>query len=141
MQRFWDKVEISGPGECWLWTGAQNSDGYGSFGLTPSHTFLAHRFAWMLVRDLGYVAIPDGMCVLHSCDTPPCVNPNHLFLGTQADNVADCAKKGRRNQSRWKKLSPEKRQEIRDLYLTGAWSLAALGRKYGVSYQTIRGHL
>jgi hypothetical protein len=137
MQRFWDKVAIGQPNECWPWTRAKTRDGYGSFGAYKGISVLAHRAAWEIQNG----PIPDGMYVLHRCDNPPCVNPLHLFLGTQADNVADCSKKGRRNQSRWKKLSPEKRQEIRDLYATGSYSLAALGRKYGVSYQTIRSHL
>lgn len=141
MDRFWEKARIAGPDDCWEWTASKNRDGYGTFGWTPERTVLAHRFAWMLVRDLTHVGVPKGMCVLHICDNPSCVNPRHLSLGTQADNVADCAKKGRRNQVRFKKLSAEQREEIRTLYDTGEFSLAALGRRFGVTYQTVRSHL
>lgn len=133
--RFWDKVEIGGPGECWLWTAAKNRDGYGSFGTGEgTKTTLAHRWSWQ--ESVG--EIPDGMYVLHTCDEPSCVRPDHLFLGTQADNVADCARKGRRNQSRDKKLNAAKRETIREMYATGQFSLSELGRRFGVTYQTIR---
>jgi transposase len=69
------------------------------------------------------------------------VNPFHLFLGTQKDNVDDCASKGRRNQVRYTKLDPEQRDEIKRLYATGEWTFAALGRKFGVTYQSIRWHV
>ena len=138
MERFWDKVDLGGgtADECWLWTGAKNRDGYGSFGRGGT-TVLAHRMSW----EIQHFPIGEGLYVLHKCDNPSCVNPSHLFLGTQADNVADCARKGRRNQVRYKKLSPEQREEIRALHATGQWTLAALGRRFGVAYQTIRGHL
>lgn len=142
MERFWSKVAIGGPDDCWLWTACKNKDGYGSFGWGgKGSTVLAHRFAWMLERDLIHAGVPDGMYVLHSCDTPSCVNPAHLWLGTQKDNVADCTKKGRRAQVRYKKLSQEQREEIKRLYATGLYTLAELGRRYGVSYVSIRYHV
>lgn len=132
-ERFWPKVIYTY--SCWLWTGAKNRDGYGSFGYGGrAKTMLAHRF--MYQEFVGEV--PEGMCVLHRCDEPACVNPDHLWLGTQADNVADCAAKGRRNQSRDKKLDAAKRAEIRQMYATGLYTLAELGRRFGVTYQTIR---
>ena len=75
---------------CWEWLGYRNKCGYGRLTFRGKKT-LAPRMAWMV-----FVAeIPDGMKVLHRCDNPPCINPEHLFLGSDRDNVADCIKKGR----------------------------------------------
>lgn len=92
-QRFWSKVDIRGPGEYWPWTAYANPGGYGRFGINGRLKY-AHRVAWELTRG----EIPNGMFVLHHCDNPPCCNsehPDHLFLGTKADNAADRDKKGR----------------------------------------------
>lgn len=78
-------------GTCWEWMGRRDKDGYGSFRMSPSETDLAHRASWRLHRG----PIPEGLFVLHRCDNPPCVNPEHLFLGTQADNVHDMYAKQR----------------------------------------------
>src|SRR5688572_24439688 len=77
-----------GPG-CWIWQGA--TDGrYGEARLNGKKQ-KTHRIAWTLVNG----EIPEGMFALHRCDNPPCVNPDHLFLGTKKDNRADCLQKGR----------------------------------------------
>jgi hypothetical protein len=89
---FWARVE-QGPG-CWLWRLRGDRDGYGQFGLRLGgrfYCFRAHRVAWLLTHG----AIPDGLFLLHRCDTPACCRPDHLFLGTQADNLADARTKGR----------------------------------------------
>lgn len=80
---------------CWLWTGIIEASGYGVLNLTKTSGYgsaLAHRIAWALVNG----RIPNGMCVLHRCDVPRCVNPCHLFIGTQTENVRDMDAKGRR---------------------------------------------
>lgn len=76
---------------CWSWRGSTHPGGYGSLRIGLEKPVLAHRMAW--VAAFGY--IPDGLCVLHSCDNPSCVNPGHLFLGTQLDNMRDKVRKGR----------------------------------------------
>lgn len=76
---------------CWLWTGAVGADGYGNFGLDDRTTARAHRFSY----EIQHGKITHGACVLHHCDTPLCVNPAHLWLGTRADNAADRDAKGR----------------------------------------------
>ncbi len=88
-ERFWEKVDKSS--ECWEWTAARNPDGYGLIGLDFRGSDRAHRVSWRL----AYGPIPIGLHVLHRCDNPPCVNPDHLWLGTQADNIADMTRKGR----------------------------------------------
>ena len=93
--RFWEKVSVSGPDECWLWTAATNEHGYGVMrpeGRRSGPPAKAHRIS----AELAGMAV-DGHVVLHSCDNPPCVNPAHLSTGTQADNVNDMHAKGRGN--------------------------------------------
>ena len=87
--RFFEKVEKSG--ECWLWVGALNSRGYGSFGF-EGRRLGAHRFSYELHKG----EIPEGMFVCHSCDVRNCVNPDHLWLGDNADNMKDMYQKERR---------------------------------------------
>lgn len=93
MKRFWDKVDKSG--DCWLWTAATaggRSSEYGVFRLrNPRRQVYAHRFSY----ELAHGSIPEGAHVLHSCDTPRCVNPEHLRLGTAADNAHDKVMRGR----------------------------------------------
>lgn len=75
---------------CWEWGGCIDADGYGVAWVFGKRR-LAHRAAYLLFKG----PLPQHMCVLHHCDNPRCVRPSHLFLGTQADNVADCVSKGR----------------------------------------------
>ena len=87
--RFWNKVNKTDT--CWLFTGYKNKKGYGKFKVNKQ--ILAHRFSY----ELHYGPIPKGMYVCHKCDNPPCIRPDHLFLGTQKDNMDDMLLKGRNN--------------------------------------------
>ncbi len=92
-QRFDAKFTRLGKRKCWIWTGSPNSAGYGTIRMPGrgGKTVLAHRLAF----EFNSGSIPNGLCVLHECDTPLCVNPSHLFLGTVLDNNKDRDRKGR----------------------------------------------
>ena len=93
-ERFWAKVQKTPA--CWVWTASTSRNGYGKFRLPEGPLTSAHRISW----EWAYGPVPEGMCVLHRCDNPPCVRPEHLFLGTIADNNHDCVTKGRHSSSR-----------------------------------------
>ena len=85
---FWDRVDKSG--ECWIWTGAKDGKGYGRL-WHEGKLQQAHRVAWQIENG----PIPNSLLACHHCDNPPCVRPDHLFLGTVKDNAEDMVSKGR----------------------------------------------
>lgn len=122
---------------CWLWTGSKDQDGYGIFrGAVAGVTFArAHRFSY--AYHTGELP-QSGMCIMHSCDNPSCVNPDHLSLGTNADNMADKARKGRSRVPVGEKhgkaiLTEEQAQQI----LLDARPYAAIAADYDVHPATI----
>jgi hypothetical protein len=118
--RFWGSIEVKGPTECWPSKGPYSDFGYGRFAMTHDFTVYSHRMAWQVING----DIPETLDVLHKCDNPPCCNPNHLFTGTDKDNVHDCMQKGRRNppvgsRNGFAKLNPDCIREIRRLKSSG----------------------
>lgn len=135
---FWMQVDKSG--DCWIWQGGKKQGGYGSCRWDGA-TVGAHRVAWVICNG----PIPDGMHVLHNCpsgDNPSCVNPAHLWLGTNLDNVRDRDKKGRRRPPHGTacgqaKLDERAVQEIRLACLCEGESASALARRYGVGQSAV----
>ena len=90
--RFWSKVDIKGPDECWEWKAYISTKGYGRI-YAHNKVEGAHRIAWELTNG----PIPSNKLVLHKCDNRKCVNPNHLYLGTHSDNICDAVERKRGN--------------------------------------------
>jgi len=107
--RFWSHVDKSGP--CWLWTSATDRDGYGWFTRRNRKMVSAHRYMYELI----YGPIPNGKQVCHHCDTPGCVTPAHLFLGSHNDNVADKVAKGRQVYGEYHPRSKLTDQAVREI--------------------------
>ena len=133
--RFWAKVQKTDG--CWLWTGARKgSENYGFF-YTEGKQRYAHRVSWEMANG----PIPAGMLVCHRCDNPPCVRPDHLFIGTVLDNNRDAIGKGRKRYAIGErhgqaKLNPEAVQEIRRLKTSGA-TYSQLSNQFGVHRMTV----
>lgn len=134
-ERFWEKVRKSSG--CWEWT-ASKINGYGRIGLTRARRqMFAHRLSY----ELHYGPVPDGLFVLHKCDNPGCVRPDHLFLGTLTDNNRDRAQKGRNlsvkgeNHGR-AKITNRDVVQMRQLYKNGK-TPAELAKKYGISQSNV----
>lgn len=130
--KYWTSIVFATSG-CWLWVKARSKLGYGL-----SSGIKAHRLAWELFNG----PIPSEMNVLHKCDVRNCVNPSHLFLGTQKDNMQDAARKGRivaipkpGSTNPMAKLTKEKVIAMRQLRKTGA-TYKKIAQKYNVSEMT-----
>ena len=115
---------------CWLWNGSRSRKGYGEFGFRNSN-ILAHRFSWLQ----SYGSIPKNKMVLHKCDNPPCVNPEHLWIGTAQENTNDMISKGRQKCTP-KKLSESQVKQIREMVLIG-FLQKELAQKFNVGNMTI----
>lgn len=149
--RFWAKVsKPDDPNDCWLWTAGKFNSGYGCFSINGVSR-QSHRISYAIQHG----EIPEGLLVCHYCDVRGCVNPNHLWLGTCADNGADCTKKGRRALGGMNgahthpelvrrgeahvraKLNDEKVRAIRLLYSVGTTPQESLAKQFGVSKSLI----
>ena len=142
-QRFWGMVDSQRKDQCWEWQGKRSRQTqYGRIRVLGKEYF-AHRLSWII----HHGTIPGGLCVLHRCDVPACVNPHHLFTGTHDDNMQDMFHKGRnpgkpptylgeRNPN--SRLTADQVREIRQRYRDGVESYAALGREFNVPGSAVR---
>jgi len=160
-ERLWEKVNRNGPipshqphlGPCWMWMAYLDLKGYGRLSVaTYPNGFYKPRLAYahILVWEEINGTKPSGLCVLHKCDNPACVRPDHLFLGTRAENNKDRHAKGRYatmpkgSNCTQHRLTEDEVREIRTICKPGIpWhsndnSYSDLARKYGVSFHTIR---
>lgn len=148
LKRFWDRVDKTSG--CWVWNGLRNSKGYGRFSIGETMA-LAHRVVWGFTNG-GLQHGNFELCVLHRCDNPPCVNPDHLFLGTRLDNNRDMKFKGRARgavgdaSGRRKyperymgercagaKLTEDQVRQIREMYQFGVVGFIRLSKMFGVA--------
>jgi len=120
--RFWKSVEKTN--YCWIWIKQKNRRGYGKFSL-KNKTIAAHKYSYELVKG----AVPDGLYVCHKCNNPSCVNPDHLYAGTNSQNTLDSVVSG---THRTAKLNFEMAQQIRKIYAGGGVTQKQIGEKYGV---------
>jgi hypothetical protein len=136
ISRFWSKVRRGSDEECWEWLASCNCGGYGQMSVGRG-TKTSHRISWEIANG----KIKDGMCVLHHCDNPACVNPKHLFLGRPMDNYMDMEQKGRSvrqqpNKSR-RKFSSEQVAEMRSDKQSGM-TIASIAKKHGASIKHVQ---
>lgn len=130
--RFWEKVQKSDG--CWMWTAGGDVDGYGAFSRNRTQ-IKAHRYSW----ELHYGSIQDGLWVLHRCDNPRCVRPDHLFLGTHQENMADMKAKGRSQRGERchaAKLTERQAKEVIKAAKRGE-RCEDIARRFGVSRSTV----
>jgi len=140
-KRFWPKVDKDGPihpalgTPCWIWTASRDPSSYGRFTVNAVPQ-LAHRVSY----ELAYGPLPVGQLALHKCDNPPCVNPTHLFAGTNQDNMDDMYSKGRQASGErhgLARLSDESAEAVRVRYADGGVTYGQLAAEYGVSKDVI----
>jgi hypothetical protein len=129
IQRFWEKVNKHTLSGCWEWTGSRNDYGYGQMKWDSVKVIYAHRFSY----ELHIGPIPTGLVLMHSCDKPSCVNPDHLTPGTNSDNTKDMILKGR---CRTAKITIEQVREIKRR-LAGGEYYRDMAKEFNVSVTTV----
>jgi hypothetical protein len=135
-ETFWNNVDKTG--SCWTWRGATQKDGYGI--LTYQRKFyLAHRLSYLLAHGI----VPDGLNICHTCDNPVCVNPDHLFAGTQLDNVRDMINKSRQvnlkgSSHGMAKLTEAQVSAIRAEYVPYVVTSRHLSDKYCITVSSVK---
>lgn len=134
-ERFMAYVDKAGPNGCWLWTGGKSSHGYGAFRMfQPKRTVRAHRLSYEMHKG----PIPSGLHVCHGCDNPGCVNPDHLWLGTPADNARDRDAKNRVQSGERHYAAKLTAADVADIIRASSGTTQdALASKFGITQSAV----
>jgi hypothetical protein len=141
MKRFLTHIAIGLPNDCWEWEAALGAEGYGAFDWPAEHIQTAHVASYVLFKH--HIPKRHGkkkLYVLHTCDNRPCVNPNHLYLGTHRKNMQDRKERGRGiagERHHQAKLTNDRVRRIRALYIKGKYTASELADKFHVTSRTI----
>ncbi len=136
--RFWEKVERGTDDECWEWKAHRNACGYGTIKAAGAkgQMLLAHRVSYSIAHGVTVASFGD-LRVLHRCDNPGCVNPAHLSLGTQGDNIRDMFAKGRDNRARGERSGRTSLTADQVLVIRAGGSPRDLASRFGIHTSTI----
>ena len=129
-ERFWEKVDVLGKDDCWLWLAYKGQQGYGVMTVNGNQRLATHVLFYLRH---GYWS-PKGRTANHHCDNPSCLNPKHLYLGTNKSNTRDMVQRGRHGMA---KLTVKQVRKIRSLYSDGSITLRKLGHRFGVAQSQV----
>ncbi len=137
-ERLAEHIDWERPGECWICTFSKNrAHGYPRIGVLGGDGRPRLKYTHRVAHELHLGPIPPGLGVLHHCDTPACVNPDHLYAGTPADNTRDLMSRHPERVGRPQSLAREDARHVVEMYARGRWTQAELGEMWGVCRELV----